>query len=100
LTVDDTIDIAINGRHFNGTRAIWDLLPRKNVNRGVVTEDDLKRYKTIIQLTNAILQGREPAGNVQTSRAPKFKEVISKLFPQTRRPGGVELSLKRHWELY
>jgi len=100
LTVDDTSDISINGRHFKGNRGLWEILNRKNVTRGVVTADDLKRYKTILQLTNAHLQRYKPGGNVQTSRGPKFREVISKLFPQTRRPRGVELSLSRQWERY
>jgi hypothetical protein len=65
------------------------LLTRINVNRGVVTTDDLKRYKTIVQLTNAHLHGYEPCGNVQKSRGLKFGDVITKLFPQTRRPCGV-----------
>ena len=43
LTFDDTSYISINGRHFKGTRGLWELLPRKNVIRGVVTADDLKR---------------------------------------------------------
>jgi len=94
-TADDTSDISINWRHFKGTRGLWELLTRKKVPRGVVTEDDLQRYKTILQLTNAHLQGYEPPGNVQTSREPKFREVISKLFPQTRRPRGFDLSLSR-----
>jgi hypothetical protein len=71
-----------------------------NVTRCVMTADDLKRYKTILQLTNAYLQGYEPGGNVQTSRGPNFREVISKLFPQTRRQQGVELSLSQQLELY
>jgi len=41
LTVDDTSDISINGRHFKGTRGLWELLTRKNITRGVVTTDDL-----------------------------------------------------------
>ena len=48
LCVDDTSDISIKGRHFKGTRGLWELLTRKNVNRGFVTADDLKRYKTIL----------------------------------------------------
>ena len=97
LTVHDMSDISINGSHFRGTRGLWELSTRKNVTRGVVTTDDLKRYKTILQLTNAHLQGYEPGGNVQTSRRTKFREGISKLFAQTRRSRGVELSLHRHW---
>ena len=68
LSVDDTSDISINGRHFKGTRVLWELLPRKNVTREVVTADDVKRYKTVLQLTNSHLQGYESSGNVQTSR--------------------------------
>jgi hypothetical protein len=47
LIVDDTSDITINGRHFKGTRGLWELLNYKNVTRGVVRADDLKRYKII-----------------------------------------------------
>ena len=43
LTVDDTSDISINGRHFERTRGLWELLTRKNVTRGFVTAVDLKR---------------------------------------------------------
>ena len=35
LTVDDTSDISINGRHFKGNRGLWEILNRKNVTRGV-----------------------------------------------------------------
>jgi len=44
LTVDDTTDISMYVRHFKGTRGLWELLTRKNVTRGVVKADDLKRY--------------------------------------------------------
>ena len=77
---DNTSYISIKERHFKGTRGLWELLSRKNVTRGVVRTEDLKRYNTILQLTNAHLQVYEPGGNVQTSRGPKFRGVISKLF--------------------
>jgi len=35
LSVDDPSDISINGRHFKGTRGLWE----QNVNRVVVTKD-------------------------------------------------------------
>jgi len=43
LTVGYTSDISINGRHFERTRGLWELLTRKNVTRGFVTAVDLKR---------------------------------------------------------
>ena len=100
LSVDDTSDISINGRHFRGTRGLLELLTRKNVNRSVVTTEDLKRYKTILQMTNAHLKGYEPGNNVQTSHGPKFREVTSNFIPQTTRHRGVELSLRQHCERY
>ena len=48
LTFDDTSDISIIGRHFKGTRGLWELLTSKNFTIFVVTADDLKRYKTIL----------------------------------------------------
>ena len=71
-TVDDASDISLKGRHFNGTMGLWELLTRKNVDMGFRTADDLKRYKTILQMTNAHLQGYEPGGNTQTSRGRTF----------------------------
>ena len=70
LSVDNKSDICIKGRHFNRTRGLCDLLARKNVTSGVVTADVPKRYRTILQLTNAHLQDYEPGGNVQTARGP------------------------------
>ena len=40
LTVGNTTDISIKGRHFNGTRGLWELLTYKNVTRGVVTAEN------------------------------------------------------------
>jgi hypothetical protein len=84
LSVEETTDISINGRHFKWNRSLTDLLSTKNVSRGVVTTDDQKRYKTILQLTNANLQGYESGGYMQTWLGPKLREVISKSFQQTR----------------
>ena len=95
----DTSDISINARHFKGTHGLWVLLTRKNVNRGVVTTDDLKRYKTTL-VDQLSFTGKRTGGNVETSRGLKFREIISKFFPQKRRPRGVELSLRKHWDSY
>jgi hypothetical protein len=59
----------------------------------------MKTYKSILQLTNAHLEGYEPSGNIQITKGSKFIEVISKLFPQTRRRG-LEKQLRQHCEHY
>ena len=50
-----TRDISKKGRHFQGTRGLWELFLRKNVNKAVVTRrsEDM----TILQVTNVHLQG-------------------------------------------
>jgi hypothetical protein len=54
LSVDDASDISLKGRHFKDTMRLLDLT-RKNVYKAVITTDDLNRYKTILQVTNAHL---------------------------------------------
>jgi hypothetical protein len=54
---------------------------------------------SILQLTNAHLEGYKPSGNIQISNGSKFKDVISKLFPQSRQRG-IEQMLKQRWDHY
>jgi len=75
-------NITIKGKQFKGTDDLWKLLTRKNVNYDTLDKDDLQEYKTILEMTNARLQGYKPGGNMQTSRGTKFKNLITKLFPE------------------
>jgi len=56
------------------------------------TTADLKQYKTILEMTNAHLEGYEPHANIRTSKGLKYK-IMSKLFPGTRQ-SGVEAALR------
>jgi hypothetical protein len=53
IRVDRESNLTIKGKHYKGTRGLWELLARKDVNSDVITESDLKRYKTILEATNA-----------------------------------------------
>ena len=64
-------NIHIKNVEFPATKGLWELLTRKNVNKKSITTDDLKQYKTILELTNAHLEGLDPT---VTSALP---EVIS-----------------------
>ena len=75
----------IRGKRFRGTKGLWELLTHKNVIRDVITNSDLKRYKNILEMTNAHLMGYKSGGDVQISRESKFTKVISKLFSKSRR---------------
>ena len=85
VTADEMGDISIGGTRFKGTRGLWELLTRKNVNSHMITKSDLNAYKRILVLTNTLLVGYEPGGDIQISRGVKYPKVISKMFPRARR---------------
>jgi hypothetical protein len=97
--VDANSDLYIINNRFIGTPGLWELLTRKRVNKKLVNKDDLKQYKSILNLTSAHLEGYEPDVPIPVSRGIKFRTVIAKLFPQTKRRG-IESSLRKEWEKY
>jgi len=80
-------------------RGLWELLTRKKVNKEIVSAADLKRYKSILNLTSAHLEGYEPGAPIHISKGIKFKTVIATLFPQTKQRD-VETALRQQWERY
>ena len=45
VTVDTNSNLYIRDKHFEGTRGLWELLPRSRVDNRLVSEDDLKQYE-------------------------------------------------------
>ena len=74
-------------------------ITRKRVDNRLVSEVDLKQYKSILDFTSAHLEGYEPSAPIHVSRGTKFRTVIAKLFPQTKRRG-IEASLRKEWLKY
>ena len=46
IRVDRESNLTIKGKHYKGSRGLWELLACKDVNSDVITESHLKRYKT------------------------------------------------------
>ena len=97
--VDTDSDITIKGQEFRWIKGLWEILMRKNVKRKLITTDYLKKYKKPLVLTNAHLTDYQSGGDIQVTRGPKFHDVISQLFPQTRRRS-IESALRRRWVKY
>jgi len=81
--VDRDGNIHIKDVEFPATKGLWELLTRKKMDKDSVTRDDLKQYKTILEMTNAHLEGYNPNANIHTSNGNKFRDVTSKLFSTT-----------------
>jgi len=99
VTVDTNSDFYIRNTHFKSKTGLWELLTRKKVNKDIVSADDLKKYKSILNLTSAHLKGYEPSAPIHISRGIKFRTVIAKLFPQTKQCA-IEASLWQQWMGY
>jgi hypothetical protein len=74
---DQDGDITIKENGFRGSEGLWKLLTRKNVNKEHVTSDDLRKYKKILLLTNAHLEGYQPGGPINVVRVKNFREFIA-----------------------
>jgi hypothetical protein len=96
--VDPHINIHIQDAEFPGTKGLWEVLTRKGVKK-INTADDLQRYKTILEMTNAHLEGYNPNANINVSRGLKFRDVISKLFPGAPQRS-VGTPARREWISY
>jgi len=99
VLVDTSCDLTIKDRVFRGSKGLWELLTRKNVNTEVVTKDDLKTYKKILTMNNSHLTQYQPDGNINISRGKKFREIIAPFFAKPK-GRGVESSLRRKWTKY
>jgi len=72
VLVDTSGDITIKDRVFKGSKGLWELLSRKNVNTEIITKDDKKSYKKILTMTNAHLIQYRPDGNINITRGKNF----------------------------
>jgi hypothetical protein len=99
VLVDQDGDITIKENELRDSEGLWELLTRKNVKKEHVTSDYLRKYKKILLLTNAHLEGYHPAGVINVGRGKKYREIIVSLFA---RPKGrsVESGLRRAWKKY
>jgi len=75
-------NLKIKSKQFKVTEDLWKRLPRKNVIYDSTDKNDLQIYKTILEMTNANLEGKKAGGNIQRSRGIKFRNVTAKYFPK------------------
>jgi hypothetical protein len=68
VTVDTNSDLYIREKHFKGTRGLWELLEK--VDNSLASEDDLKQYKSIEDLTSAHLEGYKHSAPYTSSAEP------------------------------
>lgn len=73
-------DIEIKNKTFEGTNGLYELIFKKNPDKQVYTNEDLKNYRTILHDTNAHRIDHNSQRQVHGNRGYKYKKIISKLF--------------------
>jgi hypothetical protein len=92
INQDEPGVITISGKRFKLTKGLWELLIRKHVDTYMIPPNDMKRYRSILEITNAHLKVYERGGNLRISRGLNYTKVISNLFPNG--------TLKHRWVKY
>jgi hypothetical protein len=72
----------VNVRRSRGTKGLWELLTRKKPNLDLVKAQDCEKYKSILLITSGHLEQYRADSNIHVSQEPKYRNVISKLFPR------------------
>jgi len=93
VSVDRDGNIHIKKVEFPATKGLWELLTRKKVNKKSVTSNDLKQYKTILEMTNAHFEGYDPTLISALPKVSSLGMIIRSYFPQAH----VKLALKPHY---
>jgi hypothetical protein len=70
--------IIVKNKRFLYTPGFFELIFMKAPNNDLITNEDVKRYKEILELTSA---HRKRDGSVKTNKGHKYTTIISNLFP-------------------
>jgi hypothetical protein len=76
VAIDKDCNVHIKKHKFPATKGLWELMTLKTVNRKLITTEDLKQYKKILELTKSNIEGYERDANINFTTGLKFKEVI------------------------
>jgi len=71
-----------------------EILTRKNIDYDSLDKNELQKYKTILEMTNAHLEGYKAGSNIQIYRGIEFRNVIAKLFPEAK------VAIRQKWVTY
>lgn len=73
------------GHVFQGTQGVFELLFLNKPDKSKITEEDLETYRAILQISGVHKVKFDPNGRPRSSKAPKYTNYISKLFPPKKK---------------
>ncbi|KYN22645.1 hypothetical protein ALC57_04952 [Trachymyrmex cornetzi] len=79
ITLHKNDDIIIDGKRYDGTTGLYELIFMKFPNESICTDDDVHTYRSILLTTNAHRRGHSPSNQVMGSKGYKYKNIIAPL---------------------
>ncbi|KYN29554.1 hypothetical protein ALC57_00996 [Trachymyrmex cornetzi] len=79
ITLHKNDDIIIDGKRYDGTAGLYELIFMKFPNESICTDDDVHTYRSILLTTNAPRRGHSPSNQVMGSKGYKYKNMIAPL---------------------
>ena len=77
--------VFVDGRKYEATQGLWELLTEVNPDRNSVTMQDRQTYKQILIQSNAHRVSYSPSGKIKASKSLKYRRFISPLFSTHKR---------------
>jgi hypothetical protein len=72
--------VFVDGRKYNVTQGLWELLTKARPDINMVTPQDKQAYKQIIIQSNAHKVNYNPTGKIKANKGTKYTRIISRLF--------------------
>ncbi|KYM95695.1 hypothetical protein ALC62_13661 [Cyphomyrmex costatus] len=79
ITLNKNDDIIIDGKRYDGTPGLYELIFMKFPNESICTDDDVQTYKSILLTTNAYQRGHNAGNQVLGNKGHKYKNIIAPL---------------------
>ncbi|XP_065664663.1 uncharacterized protein LOC136086298 [Hydra vulgaris] len=76
-------DITVDGKKYDGTPGLWELVTKFKPNKEVYSNEGLRNYREILINTDALTTDK---GKVRSSRSEKYNELISPIWKDIRTP--------------
>jgi hypothetical protein len=73
-------DIDINGKRYEGTPGLYELLFKRNPKK--YSDQDIHTYKEILDITSAARTNFNPNSQIQGTKAFKYKSIIGPLYSE------------------
>ena len=79
VIIDKDSNLFLDGKRYEGTRGLWELIVKNKPETGVYGDNDVINYKKIVKRTGAMIHQKnpqKPAGNSQGYKWVNFIQPI------------------------